>query len=459
VSKVLYPHQRRIIKWMRKNERGGLFVEMRLGKTLATLRRLKWANPKRTLIVAPASAIGSWVDEYEEEGMDDPSLLIGTYTQRKKELDRGNPVCIINQFGWLSLPEIATAGFDAVVVDESSFLKNPFTKISEFYTSHFREAQYRYVLTGTPNPESKDDFFTQLCFAKGDFLGFPADKYWTYKYSMYKVNSAHPWMSFPKRGTKERVEQEIADNSIIIRRKDVGLDRKKIRTIRRVTFDGSIRNVYKVLLEDFLLRIEGKEEERILWKTTQFIRMWQLCAGVSPDGDLIWRGKLCELIYLLEGELKDKQVVVWFQFRASITHASLELRKFNISHGVMTGGQSHAERDALRKDFTAGKRRVLLMQESVGRTGMNLSVADVAIYYTTPISMTAKTQTEDRILSMKKTGPLLYIHLTVNDSIEEHILKRVKDKKFESARDLEAAIRRVALEQSRGAMKRYVRKR
>ena len=99
------------------------------------------------------------------------------------------------------------------------------------------------------------------------------------------------------------------------------------------------------------------------------------------------------------------------------------------------------------------------MQESVGRTGMNLSVADVAIYYTTPISMTAKTQTEDRILSMKKTGPLLYIHLTVNDSIEEHILKRVKDKKFESARDLEAAIRRVALEQSRGAMKRYVRKR
>jgi SNF2 family DNA or RNA helicase len=458
LSKVLYPHQRRIIKWMRDNERGGIFVEMRLGKTLATIRRLKWANPKRTLIVAPSSAIGSWVDEYEDEGMDDPSLLLGTYSQRKKELDRGNPICIINQFGWLALPEITKAKFDAVVIDESSFIKNPFTKITEFYTENFRDAQFRYCLTGTPNPESRDDFFPQICFAKGNFLGYECKKYWDYKYALFRVNAKMRWMSFPRRGTQERVIKEIADNSIIIRRKDAGLDRKKIRTIRRIEFDGSIRNTYNLLLNDFILRLEGRPDERLLWKTTQFIRLWQLCAGVDPDGNLIWRGKLYELISLLEGELKDKQVVVWFQFRASITHASAELRKFSITHGVMTGGQTYGEREEIRKLFKEGKYRILLMQESVGRTGMNLSVADVAIYYTAPISMTAKTQTEDRILSLNKNGPLLYIHLTVKDSIEEHILKRVKDKKFESRQDLETAIRYIAKD-SKGAMKRYVKKR
>jgi hypothetical protein len=40
----------------------------------------------------------------------------------------------------------------------------------------------------------------------------------------------------------------------------------------------------------------------------------------------------------------------------------------------------------------------------------------------------ARVQTEDRILSLKKKTPLLYVDLVVKDSVDEDVLDLLKDK-------------------------------
>jgi SNF2 family DNA or RNA helicase len=64
-----------------------LFMEMRLGKTFTTIRRIKLIKEcKRNLIVCPYSAFTAWKDELIREEEPEPVELVGTRSQRLKLL-------------------------------------------------------------------------------------------------------------------------------------------------------------------------------------------------------------------------------------------------------------------------------------------------------------------------------------------------------------------------------------
>lgn len=367
----------------------------------------------------------------EAEGMEPPAILMGGYAKAKKAFDTESTYNLMHPLGFAHLPEIARTGlFDAVVFDESQYIKSFFTKTSQFYHENFREVPYRYALTGTPNPESDEDVYSQIMFTQGHFCGFT--DYWKFKYSMFRVNPQRTYIMTPKPGTPKIIREEICNNSIIIRRKDVqGMDRIKVREIREFVLDTEMRRRYEKLKNDFVL--EGQSgEHRLIWSTTKFLRLWQLCSGIEPAGNIYWHDKNREIVDLAKGELKGEQFVIWHNFLGSMldrfngTVAILE--RSNVSVGCIHGGMSVEEREVVRKRFMKGEFQCLTLQEQAGRTGMNLSCADTAIYYSTPVSLTALQQTEDRILSLQKQGPLLLLHFIVKDSVEELMLKAVLDK-------------------------------
>jgi hypothetical protein len=151
----LFPFQRAITAWALRKGRAAVFADCGLGKTFM---QLEWARlaTDRALIVAPLSVARQTVREgtklglnvrYVRDGADvnGPGVWITNYEM----VDRFDP----------SL-------FGAVVLDESSILKNVASKTRETLTTRFASTSMRLACTATPAPND----VAELC-NHAEFLG------------------------------------------------------------------------------------------------------------------------------------------------------------------------------------------------------------------------------------------------------------------------------------------------
>lgn len=439
--KTLFPHQEQIVVYAREQEHPAVFAEMRLGKTLACLRRCAEYRPinartgLRLLVAAPSSALGSWESEALEDGWDVTTLACRDKRTRQVLLasalvpdpQRGprRRVCLINREGCQALPEIAMVQWDAVVADESTFLKNASAKVTKFFLKNFRRVPHRWILTGTPCPEGEEEYFCQLAFLRGGAFGF--SRFWDFRqHYMEPHPMGYGWTMKP--GAADHIRRVVGKTCLVMRRKDVGMERRKIYERREIAMPPAIRKVYDEAEKKLILRVPGEAELRTKWIPVAWNWLRQLCGGWA-DGKELWKGKLDALIDLLKGELAQEQVVVWCSYNQEVKEIFCALRQAGVSVDCWTGSLPPCEREGRRRRFQGGYIRVLVVQQACAQTGCDLSAADTAIYFSTPPGQMARVQTEDRILSLKKTAPLLYVDLVVKNSVDEDVMKLLAEKK------------------------------
>jgi SNF2 family DNA or RNA helicase len=453
-------------------------MDMRLGKTLVTIRRLKLVPPQggdalRVLVVAPISALalGTWEDELKTEGLE-YTRLMGTRDQRLKQLKTSTAWVLTNKESHRAIPELGAAkvctecdgkhgnyqgeywvlcgkcrgrGFlpekplirwDAVILDESVFIKNPKPLATKFFLSAFKDVPRRWILTGLPNPEGPIDYVNQILFLDKEFMG--CTDYYQFRQRYYMPHcSGHGWI--PRPGTEAMVNEAIGKRCFIMRRSDCGMDREKIYSNRYIEMPKKIRRTYKTAEKEFILEYDGIEKKTI-WSMVRYIWLRRLCGGFIDD-QKIWDGKIKGLVNLLMGELAKEQVVVWFSYLAEIHEAESALKKAGVSRCALTGRLNELTRKHIIKDFQNSNIRVLLIQYQVAESGVDLSAADTAIYFSEPLGLHARKQTEDRILNLNKSGPLLYVHLLVEKSVDTDIRKAMQGKDKLSSRQLNEALR------------------
>jgi hypothetical protein len=137
----LFPFQRAIVAWACQKGRAAIFADCGLGKSRM---QLEWARSvgSRTLIVAPLSVARQTVREaaaidteltYVRDGLD--VTHDGQWITNYEMIERFDP-----------------AQFDAVVLDESSILKNVDGKTRMLLTGTFAEMPLRLACTATPAP-------------------------------------------------------------------------------------------------------------------------------------------------------------------------------------------------------------------------------------------------------------------------------------------------------------------
>jgi SNF2 family DNA or RNA helicase len=396
---------------------------MRLGKTLVAVRTSKVYNPppdmqKKILVVAPSSTFADWLQELELEG-ESGTLLIGPRKKRLQLLSEDLTWYIMNREGHRSIPEIADARWTAVILDESTFIKNPKIKTTQFYCSNFRRVPHRMILSGLPAPESEMDFFQQLFFLDGEAFGFKS--FWDFRIKLYEPEpNGYGWI--PKPGTLELVRSYLAERACVIRRKDVGLDTPKLRERRFIKLSGKARRTYETAEREFILEYEGEEVARTTRAIGRYTWLRQLAGGFVKDR-LVWDAKFKELKQLVTEDLRDQPLVVWFRYNAELHHAESLLSESGVSCQKVLGGGDLGERVEVFRSFQRGEFRVLLLQIAIAEYGLNLSRAETAIYYSNPTGQLARAQTEDRILKpgKKSQTPLLYIDLLAEDTVDADI--------------------------------------
>ena len=474
----LYPHQLRARAYACKQRHPALLMRMRLGKTPVAIRTILEYTPRnrvglRVLVVAPGSALGSWERELRAEGERSIAYLEGSRSVRLARLRENVRWFLLNSDGgWLSVPEVGGVGrcpaceghgtrrveerrtdgyvrarklgcsacgrrgwlpldspivsWDAVVVDESTSIKNPKARVTRFFLENFRDVPHRWILSGEPTPEGPLNAWCQIAFLDGSAFGH--DSYWGWRESEFSpTDTGWGWMLDPER--QARFDRMLGARAFVMRYEDAGFFVKRVDERRDLRMPLAIWKAYRTAQREFILEWKGEEKARTMFACSRWHWLRQMCSGFV-DGKLVWDGKVLELVDLLNGELRSEPVVVWFAYNQEIAAVSEALRAEKIGYEAITGAVSKAGQRHLIERFGQGWVRVLLVQSAVdkGLRGARLDSASTAIYFSNNPSQEIRTQSEGRLIHMSKTHPNLYIDFAARGTVDEDLADLLAEK-------------------------------
>jgi SNF2 family DNA or RNA helicase len=392
---------------------------MRLGKTLIAVRLCVEWQARRILIVAPLSVIGTWQRELAEEGLS--GLVIDGKTPVGATFTVGGFLLVGYERLRLT-PELASLPWDVVILDESTRIKNPKARITKLCIRGFRRARHRVILSGLPAPEGPLDYCTQFLFLNGEFC--QASNYWQFRMKYFR-QGWYDWRPYPK--SIPVIREAVQRNAYVLSRTQAGIGSKKVYEVRNVPMNSEQLRLEKSIKQGFEL---GPDEQTV-WSVVCANWLSRVAGGHGSKWKVVNPAKALEVKALLYGELSAESVLVFFRFNRELDLCWKTLGKPKWA-ARMTGETSPEDRSCIVRAFSSGEVRVILLQVKVGKFGLNLSRASTVIYYSNSYSMEDRHQSEDRIVHPAKTEPLLYIDLVSKGSIDEELLRSLREKRFSS---------------------------
>lgn len=435
--------QRRAFAYTLHEDHPALFMEMRLGKTLVTIRRCLLYGPLtpsiglRILIIAPNSALPSWEIELKRERQRDIVYLQGTRKKRLELMASGHRWNLLNKEGWTVIPEIEDELWDAVVIDESTTIKNIRAGITRFFVYRFANVPHRWALSGLPNPENDMEFWSQIAWVNGG-EAFGSDNFYEWRHRWFvQPDYGYGWRPLP--GVLDEIHEEVGERAFVMTREQAGMEVPKVYERRWLDLPKKLRRTYDMAEKEFILQYGNKLHKKTFHRLVTSTWRRQICDGFV-DGKMVWNGKVKETVSLLREQLSQQSVVVWFAYNRGLQKAVRALRKAKIHTEFMTGKVKMRERRSLQRRFQKGRFRVLCAQIKCADRGIELSRASAAIYFSNSPSCEERVQTEDRIANVDQDETLLYIDLVARNTVDSDMSYGLTGKKRRSQGSLNAAI-------------------
>lgn len=426
--KKLRDYQVKMLRYAKERKHFALFAEMRLGKTLTSIRIVKsYPENERNLVlvVAPFSAWDGWETDLHDEGIS-LTHIDGSKNQRAKILKAATSGWyIINYEAWRSVGKtLINTEWNIVLLDESDIIKNPRAKVSKFFASYFRFVDHRGILTGTPDPESDLDFYQQLRFQDENI--FKEKTFYQFRHNWCEAVGFHGYEI--RKSLRDKFKRILAANCFFIKRSDVNLGGEQIIQKRYVKLDSKHQAMYETLENEFILE---SFDDNVFKATTESFATYtwqrQLASGIV-DNKLSWNGKIIELIDIVTRQLPRDQIVIWASFDAELYAIEDALKKNNVSCKVLNGKVDHTTRTQFKREFQRGEFRVFVIQPEIFKYGTDLSAASTLIYHSLPASAKTYRQSKDRAIDIAKANGTLIIYLLTEDTVDEDLCENLEKK-------------------------------
>lgn len=412
------------------------FHEMRTGKGVLTCYEMDAMAQARAatrfLIVCPKRVISTWeemigrhchtafiIDNAPMASGDQPAVIVVNY-DRTWEVVNGRTVVRRNLLAWK--PEY-------VVADESHIIKHRASRRSRaMHLLGGISAKYRRILTGTPDPNSWADYWSQAKFLDPSIFGT-----WGEFAGRYLV------LDWYKRVVGYQHTAELAEKvhslGSRIRRADCWDVPEVEDQYIGVQLPARSREVYRALAQRMYAEIAENRQVSAAIILTKLLRLAQVTGGGVTDdmGESAWLhdAKIDVLMDTLEGVLVDEgsKAVVFARFRPEVDRISQALRTAHISHQTLHGDTPDTE--AVLSAFRGPGCRVLVSQIATGSLGVDLSAAETAVFYSWDFNAATYQQARDRIWAPEHKITL--VHLVAQQSVDETMLKIVQGKIERSA--------------------------
>lgn len=375
---------------------------------------MKSGKIENALVVAPKSALGAWerdtelFDDLDQEILKDNITLINY--DKVWRGDKKSPY--YKKWG-------------CIILDEAHLIKNRTSRRSKFILKIACMADYRYILTGTPISNGQlENIWSLYCFLDPYMeRGYPYSRIFGGSYKTFQdryciLNMYHKPSSYIH---VRELQDIINEYSYRVKKVDC-LDLPEKLPDEIIKVDCAEKALYKKLsTESAILEYEILAENPL----SRLVKLRQLCSGhiKLESGEMleVKNEKLSILQELIEGYEDDKKLVIFAEFKYSISQISALLRRLKIKHVVLDGEQKNKQ---IWRDFQSDKTiRVIVCQYQTASAGIDLFASDTIIYYEPTLRSNTLEQSRDRIHRTGQHRPCSYIHLLTKGTVETDIYR------------------------------------
>ena len=372
--------------------------------------------------------------------------------------------------------DIKKLGFETLIIDEvHNFKKYNGKRVKALHSlTHDRNLKYRYILTGTPVLQDALDLWSQFYILNPHILGanffqFRAKYFYDKNAGMPSARHFPDWQpkdekyfsdfGYNANEDLKTLNKVIYQHANRVMKTDVlELPKLEYETVT-VPMEGEHKRIYEEFRKDLVAFIKKPkkskkqlEEELLAIDLEEFelpelmkadlaivktIRLQQLIAGIftSTEGEvtLLETRRLEFLEHALKAVCLDpnNKVIIWTVFSPTYTQISDLCTKLGIKHVFMTGQQDQqgklASEDTFREDPEV---RVIIANQGAGGTGVNLTSANYAFYYTRSFNLGHDLQSEARNNRGGQTREMKRVDFITPDTIDQRVLERLKEKKL-----------------------------
>ncbi len=408
---------------------GVLADDMGLGKTVQTLAWLLHladhpsdrggaAEPFRSsppalraLVVCPKSVTHGWLVETARFA---PGLAIAAFDPARRRLPATHIVVANYTQLRLNASRFRAEQWDAVVLDEGQFIKNPRSQVA--IAARALPARHRVVLTGTPIENRLADLWSLFAFAQPGLLGDQPS-------FRRQYNEADP-------AALARLHRRVR-HFLLRRTKAQAAPDLPSRTEDEIVveLEGEQRRLYDAELKRARAHLLGVDTKSALDAVrfhvlASLLRLRQICCHpvlIDAAHAHLPSAKLDALMERIE-ELAEEghQVLVFSQFVEMLQLIRTRLAKENIGHLILTGAtENRAELvDTFQSDPS---KTVFLLSLKAAGFGLNLTAASYAILFDPWWNPAAEAQAIDRIHRIGQTKPVTAYRLIAENTVEEKI--------------------------------------
>ncbi len=413
----LYLHQKNALEQTKDRNRCAYFFDMGLGKTFIGAEKMRSLNTRLNIIVCQKSKIADWMDHFQTYYPVDFTTInftknsyltsddINSYSQHSRI------VLVVNyELAWLRPSLLELEGF-TLMLDESSLIQNTQANRTEFIMK-MRPSNV-ILLSGTPCSGQYENLWSQARLLGWDISQQAFDN--TYiNWSWMDFGQGHKRLVDKNRPYKseERLKRKFREHGAVFLKTEDCIELPE-QTFTKVNIQ--ISQSYRQFMRDRVVTVKDKT---LVGDTILTHRLYarQLCAQYSV-------AKLDTFKDMLDSTAD--RLIVFYNFneeRDLLTNIVEETRGRDRC-SLICGDTKNLTA------YTRYEDSVTLVQYQAGSMGLNLQLANKVIYFSLPERSDLFEQSKKRIHRIGQERPCFYWYLICKGSVEEGILKALKQKK------------------------------
>ena len=433
---------------------GYIFATGNTGKTfvrIKTFERRRKQGAGKALILAPKSLLKAvWAADFKKFA---PGLktVVAYASNRKQAFAEDADVYITNidATKWIaSQPKKLLEGFDELIIDESTSVKNHTSLRSRATAKIAKRFKFRACMTGTPNSNGICDVWHQAyVLDDGKRLG---NSYYAFRNQVCEATQVGPNPHAVKWADKEGAEEAVFSllSDITIRHKfedcvDIPPNHQysipyelspKHRNAYDELWDTSILQIYgdsKALVK---ARLTGKPAVPTAAVTAMHAgvlanKLMQLSSGAVYESEnkyhVIDTGRYEMILDLIEEREHSLCFFFWKHQRDALT---AEADKRGVTFAVIDGSTSDDERNDIVKRYQNGAYRTIFAHPKSAAHGLTLTRGTATIWPQPTYDLEIFKQGSQRQYRMGQTQKTETIIVTAEDTMEQKVMEALSKK-------------------------------
>jgi len=328
-------------------------------------------------------------------------------------------------------------------LDESTRIKKPGAKRTLASINFGKHAVTRRILTGTLITQGPLDAYSQYKFLDVNILGFSSYTAYRNHYAVWRKErnwtTGNDYEVLEGYRNLDELHRRIMAYSSRAKKEECLDLPPKVYDKLTTELSPKQRKLYKQLKEEFIAEFNDTTIEAT-HALTRLLRLQQITGGYYDGMEIEGNAKLKLLLNYLED--RTEKVIIWAKFKDEIRGIAKALKEiYGTKSTVMYYGDVNNDDRELAIELFQGEdgdgvpipeedqARFFVGNPVAGGIGLDLTEADIMIYYTNDFSLETRLQSEDRNHRIGREGMCLYIDLEAEETLDSYIVEALRNKK------------------------------